>query len=139
MLCPRPEPCPSCPYRADAPPGLWHPDEYAKLPAYDGETAEQPAGLFHCHTHPDEHLCSGWVAVHQARGHHRELLALRLGVAFGTVHPDAPDYTTEVELLSSGAEAAEHGDAPPTERTRALMAKLQRLQSHRARKGSTDQ
>lgn len=42
-------PCGSCPYRRDAPQGLWQPEEYVKLPAYDTETPDQPARLFACH------------------------------------------------------------------------------------------
>jgi hypothetical protein len=31
-------PCPSCPYRKDVPSGVWAPEEYDKLPAYDNDT-----------------------------------------------------------------------------------------------------
>jgi hypothetical protein len=107
---PRPRPCASCPYRRDVPSGVWSADEYDKLLDYDGEPADQavaPAGvsLFHCHQ-ADGHLCSGWVGH---REHPAELLAIRLGVSNGQVAPETMDYTTEVPLFASGAEAAEWG------------------------------
>lgn len=42
-------PCGSCPYRRDAPAGLWHPEELSLLTGYDAETWEQPRTLFLCH------------------------------------------------------------------------------------------
>jgi hypothetical protein len=43
------------------PSGAWVAEEYAKLPAYDRPTGEQPAGLFLCHQQ-DGRACAGWVA-----------------------------------------------------------------------------
>lgn len=40
-----PKPCASCPYRRDVPEGVWHPEEYSKLRAYDGSTGEQSPRL----------------------------------------------------------------------------------------------
>jgi len=104
----RSEPCTACPYRRDAPSGLWAAEEYAKLRGYDAPTAQQPLAPFACHATPD-HYCHGWAVCHSTRGHDCELLALRLaGVA--TI-PSAA-----VPLFASGAEAADHGvrdlDAP---------------------------
>lgn len=111
----RPSPCPSCPYRRAVPSGVWHAQEYAKLPRYDGGIGEQANAeawaLFHCHSDPD-HLCAGWV------GHRDpvELLAVRMGLLSGRVAPAVLDYATDVPLFATGAEAAEHGcrdiDAP---------------------------
>lgn len=129
---PRPSaaPCGSCPYRRDVPAGIWHPDEYAKLPGYDGETGDQAAagasGLFMCHQN-DGHLCAGWAGCHDT-GH---LLALRLH----RVHPSTFNYTSPVPLFASGAEAAAHGlagVAEPCARARQAIGKLQRRR-HRAR------
>lgn len=123
LLRPRKTPCASCPYRANVPSGVWHPEEYEKLPAYDRPTSEQPPALFHCHQQ-DGALCAGWVAVH---GH--ELLALRIGVATGTVPADVFDYTTTVPLHPSGTAACAHGLAQvdnPGDRARRTIDKLTR-------------
>ena len=110
------------------PPGVWHPDEYAKLLDYDAPTASQPFELFMCHSAPDQ-CCSGWVGCHEARQGH-ELLALRLRRG-----PPAPSHS--VPLFGSGREAAEHGlsaiDEPPVE-ARVAMGKVHRLQKARAGK-----
>lgn len=118
-------PCTACPYRRDAPPGLWAPDEYAKLPPYDLDTAYQPHGAFACHATP-EALCHGWAVVGGP-----DLLALRIRSAQGLVEEiPAP----AVPLFGSGTEAAEHGlsaiDAPPEETIDAidrLRRKYERL------------
>lgn len=121
---PRPAkaPCGTCPYRRDVPAGIWNAEEYAKLPRYDGETAEQlfagGTALFFCHR-KDRNLCAGWVGCHDLD----HLLAVRLH----RVHPDTFDYQSPVPLFSSGAEAAEHGmsgvDDPGPE-ARAAIRKL---------------
>lgn len=104
----RPSPCPSCPYRLNAPSGVWAASEYERLPDYDGETTEQvyagALALFHCHSTPLA-LCAGWV------GHRdpHDLLALRLGVAAGAADPSCLSYRTRVPLWPTGAAAAEHG------------------------------
>jgi hypothetical protein len=105
----RRNPCPSCPYRRDVPSGIWHEDEYAILPDFDGDPASQAVsghgtGIFRCHQ-ADGKICSGWA------GHRdpHDLLALRLGVSLGTVSPAVLEYRTDVPLFASGAEAAAHG------------------------------
>ena len=123
-LRPRPRPCPSCPYRRDCPSGLWHPDEYRKLPGYDGDTAYQHPGVFCCHSAPDC-LCAGWVAHRDPA----ELLALRIGTAAGTVSGDVWDYRTDVPLFASGWQAARHGLADiehPGPEARAAIVKIVR-------------
>lgn len=109
---PAPRPCVSCPYRTDAPSGLWDAAEYAKLRNYDADTGEQPDNLFLCHQndHDSEQrrLCAGWVGCHG-----ESLLALRLGAAIGHITNDtycaAVEYTSPVPLFISGKLAAEHG------------------------------
>lgn len=106
---PAKNPCGSCPYRRDVPSGVWHPSEYAKLPEYDKSTAEQPPGVFLCHQQ-DGRMCAGWVGCHDQQN----LLALRFWALNGADPDDVDevlDYTTEVPLFDSGAEAAEHGMA----------------------------
>lgn len=121
---PRPgkAPCGTCPYRRDVPSGVWSPEEYAKLPAYDGETGDQimkgALGLFLCHQN-DGRLCAGWVGCHDPR----HLAALR----FNPVAPETFTYRSPVPLFASGVEAAAHGMADvasPGPRARASIAKL---------------
>lgn len=99
-------PCGTCPYRKDVPSGVWHPDEYAKLPGYDGEIVDQllagATALFFCHQQ-DGCLCSGWVGCHDMD----HTLATRMH----SVAPETFDYVSPVPLFASGAEAAAHGVA----------------------------
>lgn len=119
---PRPRPCASCPYRRNAPSGVWHPEEYAKLPRYDGDTASQPPQVFMCHQ-GDDHVCSGWLG-------HRDpwdLLAVRIGVLGGSLDASCAEYTTTVPLFGSGVEAAAHGLLDvhePTDRAQGVMRKV---------------
>jgi Family of unknown function (DUF6283) len=122
----RSEPCTACPYRRDAPSGLWAADEYAKLRDYDAPTAQQPLAAFRCHATPD-HYCHGWAVCHSTRGHAHELIALRLA------HVDTIPAAA-VPLFASGTEAADHGardvdaPAPHTIETAArLLRKYPRL------------
>ena len=102
-LAPAARPCGTCPYRRDCPSGLWHDSECVKLAQYDGETWEQPMGLFMCHTRPEQ-LCSGWVGCHDMD----EALAVRLHAR--SLDLDAVlAYISPVALFASGAEAAAHG------------------------------
>lgn len=99
-------PCKSCPYRRDVPSGVWAPQEYEKLPRYDGAIADQAmagaTAVFMCHQQ-DGQLCAGWVGTHGADN----LLALRIGARH--VHPSVWRYESPVPLFASGAQAAEHG------------------------------
>lgn len=101
-----PAPCKSCPYRKDVPSGVWHEDEYKRLPRYDGEIIDQAingaVGLFMCHQ-KNGCLCSGWLACHGPD----KLLATRLNA--GSLDPEVFSYETKVPVFSSGGEAAEHG------------------------------
>jgi hypothetical protein len=96
------QPCGSCPYRKDAPSGIWKKREYDKLPSYDGETWEQSPRLFMCHQQ-DGCVCGGWLACHDPQ----ELLAVRLHAP--DLDQSVFDYKTDVPVLASGAEARAHG------------------------------
>lgn len=105
---PAPRPCESCPYRLDVPSGVWAESEYAKLPAYDLPTGEQPAAVFLCHQQ-DERACAGWAGCHDGT----TLLALRLAgirpnLSVATAEA-IRDYRSPVPLHPSGAAAAAHG------------------------------
>lgn len=130
-----PRPCASCPYRRDVPAGIWDTSEYAKLPDYDGEIHEQAiAGAnaaFACHR-DDGRLCAGWL------GHRDpfELLAVRLGLAAGSMPAQVLDYRTDVPLFASGAEAAAHGlSTVRNPDPAAVAAAVKILAARRARRG----
>lgn len=122
---PRVRPCASCPYRRNAPSGVWHADEYAKLPRYDAETFAQPVQAFMCHRGAGD-VCSGWL------GHTdpSQLLAVRTGILDGRLDPACAEYTTDVALFESGQAAADHGIRGiehPDVRARAAITKLARV------------
>lgn len=126
----RAEPCSACPYRQDAPSGLWAAHEYEKLRGYDEVTPDQPMAYFACHATPD-HYCHGWAVVHMNRGHQYELLALRFASFFGEI----PIPNPRIPLFDSGNDAADHGQRdllnPSPEATAAadrLMRKYPRLE-----------
>ena len=112
-------PCGSCPYRQDVPPGVWHDDEYAKLPAYDGETFEQPMALFMCHQQ-DGRLCAGWVGCHDMT----QSMAMRLVRLDSQVADDVFGYVSPVPLWESGQAAAEHGMQPKNDKAERIVQKL---------------
>lgn len=116
----RRQPCTDCPYRLDAPSGVWSAEDYGKLPRYDAETGSQPLEPFACHATPDFY-CHGWAVCHSARGHEYELLSLRLFA------PGAEIPRPAVPLFASGTEAAAHGLRDikrPKRKARAAMARL---------------
>lgn len=132
----RPAPCGSCPYRRDAPSGVWDAEEYAKLPTYDGETFEQRPRAFLCHNdadRPEPRLCAGWLGCHGPE----ELLGVRIGLIEGAIDPSVLDFTTDVPLFESGAAAAAYGladvDAPSPEAVD-VVRKVRRAAAARARR-----
>lgn len=124
---PAPRPCESCPYRRDVPSGVWDASEYAKLPAYDNDTASQPAGVFLCHQQ-DGRVCAGWAGCHDMD----HSFALRIASATGQMAPEAVEatlgYESPVALFGSGAEAAAHGTRDferPDRSARRVIGKLE--------------
>lgn len=117
-------PCKSCPYRQDVPSGIWHEDEYDKLPGYDGEIIDQlqagAGALFLCHQ-KDNNLCAGWLACHGSDN----LLAMRLHAS--KVSEEVWDYETSIPLWSSGQEACDHGKAEIDEPGRRASRMINRL------------
>jgi hypothetical protein len=125
---PTSHPCASCPYRRDVPSGVWHPQEYRKLPGYDNDTWAQPAGVFMCHQR-NGHICSGWAGCHDMHSS----LAVRLAATKRQIATDDVlrllDYECPVPLWDSGTDAAEHGLADvedPDDRAVATISKLER-------------
>lgn len=119
-------PCGSCPYRRDVPSGIWHPDEYVKLPRFDADTSGQPPAVFLCHQQ-DSRI---WAGCHDMD----RSLGLRIADATGALSGDdvdaVLDYVSPVPLFGSGAEAAAHGlaelDAPGVAAQRAMEKVTQR-------------
>lgn len=126
----RPEPCRSCPYRRDVPSGVWDASEYIKLPDYDMPTAEQPFGVFLCHSDDRINtLCRGWVEVHRGQGqrdHGYDLLSLRFTGAAHLVD-EVLANPCETPLFASGAEACRHGLAEADDPGDEAMAVVERL------------
>lgn len=105
---PAKNPCGSCPYRKDVPSGVWAPEEYDKLPMFDGPTSDQPPAVFYCHQQ-NGRVCAGWAGCHDMT----QNLGLRIAVSMGKLTPEeydaVVDYESPVPLFESGAAAAEHG------------------------------
>jgi hypothetical protein len=113
-----PRPCNTCPYLRSTPPGIWHPDEYAKLPHFDDDAPldEHALATFHCH---QQHatgvptVCRGWLGVH------RDSIAVRVAQIDGRIDPADVPTEPDPTMYDSGAEACAVGlaavDAPPPE------------------------
>jgi Family of unknown function (DUF6283) len=128
-------PCGSCPYRRDVPSGIWHPDEYAKLPRFDAPIQEQPPAVFLCHQQ-DGRVCAGWAGCHDMDAS----LGLRIACATGALSDvDAVlGYVSPVPLFGSGAEAAAHGLAEleaPGVAARRVMGKVARRRARHRTSG----
>lgn len=126
-LQPRNVPCPTCPYRKDCPSGVWHEEEYLKLPAYDQETWAQPMAVFMCHDAKDKRtMCRGWLDVIDKP----ESLALRLAATRGMVFLDLAQLPhSGVPVFASGQAAAAHGIAQmeqPSPSAMRVISKLKR-------------
>lgn len=115
------------------PSGIWHPDEYAKLPRFDADTAEQPPAVFLCHQQ-DGRVCAGWAGCHDMDAS----LGLRIAAATGALTGDEVDavldFVSPVPLFARGAEAAAHGlaelEAPGVAAHRAMEKVAQRRTRH---------
>lgn len=127
QLAPRRTPCATCPYRQGVPSGIWHPEEYDKLPLYDCDTAEQPPNVFMCHQAEGD-ICNGWFNYDDPA----EKLAVRLAVISGRLDPSHVENWSESAaegLFRSGDEAAAHGQQQilnPDDRARAAIEKIVR-------------
>ena len=118
------DPCSTCPYVRATPPGVWDPEEYERLRAYDEPTGDQPMGSFGCH-YDNGNLCGGWLAAHDIY----ELLAIRLAVSMGFVDPAVYDYETDVPCWGSGNEAADRGivHGEPSDEAKAAISRIEIL------------
>ncbi len=123
-----PNPCSSCPYARTTPSGIWHPSEYAKLPAWDNPMAMP--GTFLCHTDKAA-VCRGWMEVHH------DNLSVRMAQIASIAMPK--NYKpTSVPLYASGLEAAiagMRGVAKPSIKAKAVIHRIIR----KRQKNSTQQ
>lgn len=108
MRGPAKRPCSTCPYRKDAPSGLWDATEYEKLPEFDKPTVEQPPKIFLCHK-AGEHLCAGWCGTHDLSQSPGLMIAYFSGRISESDTEAAVNYVSPIPLFASGAEAAAHG------------------------------
>ena len=124
-----PRPCNTCPYERSTAAGIWHPDEYRKLPEYDHRPeGPGPFAVFHCHQEnitETPTVCRGWLAVHP------DCTAVRMGLAMGHLTPDQRDAAAapwpNPDLYESGAEAFAAGMAAvqePSDDAKVAMGKL---------------
>lgn len=122
------EPCSSCPYRKDTPPGVWHESEYEKLRGYDdGPQGQTSFAAFLCHhsTAACQLACRGWLTVH------RESVAARLAVMTGVVSDEQRHAAVSVELYANGNEAADAGLAGVTNPSEAAIQVSRKLSKHK--------
>lgn len=73
-----PSPCGSCPYRKDAPLGLWHPSEFDNLARTE---RGQFGTVFACHAtakKPTQSVCAGWLIAQREGGVPSLALRIRL-------------------------------------------------------------
>lgn len=127
-------PCGTCPYRQDVPSGIWHEEEYLKLPSYDKPLEEQAAegntALFYCHQ-KDGHLCAGWVGCHDME----ETLAARCR----EVDPSVFSYESPIPLFASGQEACDHGMAEIENPSFEARVAIDKLMTKREQRVATDE
>lgn len=68
LLFDRREPCTSCPYRTDAPLGLWSPAEFEALLRNDGDMLGTKYGCHEFNKRPEEaQVCIGWLINQRER------------------------------------------------------------------------
>lgn len=122
------EPCPSCPYRKDVPPGVWAASEYEKLTQYDLPTDNPSVAVFMCHQ-LNSRICAGWAGCHDMD----ETIALRIAVMQGVLsvaeQVSTLEYQSPVPLFASGTEAALHGMSgieAPSEDANKIVLKILR-------------
>jgi hypothetical protein len=105
VTCHPTEPCEKCPYRRDAPIGLWVKDHYELVIKID-----QPfGGIFMCHKDKEnkEKMCAGWLLDQKNRRVPNMMLRLKL-----MREPDALEALEAVndgghEMFDSAQEMAE--------------------------------
>lgn len=101
-------PCKLCPYREDAPPGVWHADEFTALLAEDAK----PGGgcVYNCHLR-DGTVCRGWLFDQRRRG--MPSVALRVALASDPQMRDVFDaLDSPVKVMTIQEMVAANAGAP---------------------------
>lgn len=62
------EPCGNCPYRKDAPLGLWHPENLDRLAQSEREMMGATYGCHATIKAPDPSVCAGWLLMQKEHG-----------------------------------------------------------------------
>lgn len=122
-----PNPCSTCPYRKDTPPGIWAREEYEKLPAWDHEMAF--AGIFLCHT-DSAALCRGWIEVHERN------ISVRIAMFKVEWTPENRE-PTRVPLYASGMAAMRAGLSGVVKPSRTAKKAIAGILTRRARKANS--
>lgn len=132
-----PNPCDTCPYKRDTPPGIWSREEYEKLRTFDTVKRFLPgnphpvylptaeiATVFHCHqenrTGADT-VCRGWV------GTHNDSVFVRFAMMRGVLRPGDVPYGVDPTLYATGTEACEAGLAGVEEPSDEAQEKMDKL------------
>lgn len=118
-----PNPCNTCPYRKDTPPGIWAREEYDKLPRWDDPMSF--AGTFICHNDPDS-VCRGWLEVHY------DNMNVRMQ-CFHIKWTEANKKPCDVELYASGAEARRAGIKGIKKPSREAVLKIRQIAGGRGK------
>ncbi len=114
----RKTPCASCPYRRDAPRGMWHPEEFTGVLVND----RNPVGaVFGCHEFnkrpAEEHRpCAGWLLDQKRRNVPNLRLRLMLGNSdeaaqcFNEANEDGVDLFDSIkEMIDENMKYMKHG------------------------------
>lgn len=84
-----------------------------------------------CHLDGEKHVCAGWLGHAEPS----ELLAVRIGIIRGDLHPACAEYETDVPLFESGAAAAAHGTRDIYAPSEAAVSTIEKVTRARAAAG----
>lgn len=108
------QPCKTCPFRRDAPHGIWEPDQYVRI-AYLGSVVDHPSTPMGCHQHARQDPqsrgeatpCWGWVK--SAPESFGVQLRLKQGmVTEADLEPGPVDVMTPEEMLEANGIEVEY-------------------------------
>jgi hypothetical protein len=125
-----PEPCNTCPYRKDTPPGIWHQEEYKKLPRFDDDSV---IAIFMCHNAgPKDNnntVCRGWLSVHA------DSISVRLEILRGRITPKQAYAKIKTSLYATGKQACAAGLKGYKRPSKRAIAAAQKIVNTRRKRG----